>query len=87
MNLENVMKISWGPHTEVTKFGLNDPLSSFSTIFWNLSYFSTIQGLNYGACYYTAQYYRYIMFNDMSTFYIIYVNLFAAMVYIVRTAQ
>ena len=37
--------------------------------------------------YYTAQYYRYIMFNVMSTCYIINLDLFARMVYILRTAQ
>ena len=27
------IKISWGPHTVVTKVGLNDPYSNFSKIF------------------------------------------------------
>ena len=44
------MKIPWGPHTVVAKVGLNDPYSNFSTIFSNISNFSTFQGLNYGAC-------------------------------------
>ena len=39
-----------GPHTVVTKVGLNDPYSNFSRIFTNLSNFSTFQGMNYGAC-------------------------------------
>ena len=44
------IKIPWGPHTVVAKVGLNDPYSNFSTIFSNISTFSTLQGLNYGAC-------------------------------------
>ena len=46
----NVLKISWGPHTVVTKVGLNDQYSNFSTIFSNISSFSTFQALKYGAC-------------------------------------
>ena len=30
------IQISWGPHTVVTKVGLNDPYSNFSTIFSNI---------------------------------------------------
>ena len=32
------------------KSRLDDPYSNFSTIFSNISNFSTFQGLNYGAC-------------------------------------
>ena len=44
--IENPMGTSQG----CGKFGLNDPYSNFSTIFSNISNFSTFQGLNYGAC-------------------------------------
>ena len=42
--------ISWGPHTVVTKVGLNYPYSNFTTIISNISNFSNFQGLNYEAC-------------------------------------
>ena len=44
--IENTLGTSHG----LAKVGLNDPYSNFSTIFSNISNFSTFQGLNYGAC-------------------------------------